>query len=302
MSAENTSPFEPVPPDVGLRPLVVRRLIRAMFNQRLLAGDRLVVGKLAMQLGASSTPVREALLELSTLGLVELLPNRGAVCLEFGAEQLRDMYLARRVLEVEATRRAAANLARAAAARTALREIRDRLAALFDADDSAPGWLDEAVAVDVALHQAVAANCSSPRLCHEINRYEELMVCVREFVGNDRAVQQVATEEHIALVDHLLASRTDEAANAMRYHLEHTAELAAAMLFPEHSGARSGVGPADVALAERMVHPFLGTEPSDAWVNPDAETSGTTHPTSEQAGTRSGVAPADRLTPADKAG
>ncbi|MDZ7618638.1 MAG: GntR family transcriptional regulator, partial [Patescibacteria group bacterium] len=111
MPLSHESLFDPVPPDMGLRRLVVRRLIRAMFNQRLQAGDRLVVGKLAMQLGASSTPVREALLELGTLGLVELLPNRGAVCLEFGATQLLDMYLLRRILEVEATRRAAANLA-----------------------------------------------------------------------------------------------------------------------------------------------------------------------------------------------
>ncbi len=224
--------IDPVPPDLGLRPLVVRRLIRAMFNQRLQAGDRLVVGKLAAQLGASSTPVREALLELSTLGLVELIPNRGAVCLDFGAEQLLDMYLLRRILEAEAARRAAVNLAGALASRNVLHGIRSRLTTLLDAKDTAPGWLDEAVAVDVALHQAIASNCGSPRLCHEINRYHELMVCVRESVGNDRTVQQIATEEHIALVEHLAAGRPDDAADAMRHHLEHTAGLAVSLLFP----------------------------------------------------------------------
>lgn len=210
-----------------------------MFNQRLQAGDRLVVGKLAMQLGASSTPVREALLELSTLGLVELLPNRGAVCLEFGAAQLLDMYLLRRVLEVEAARRAAANLASPLAPRNVLHGIRDRLAALLDAEDTAPGWLDEAVAVDVALHQTIASNCGSPRLCHEINRYQELMVCVRESVGNDRAVQEIATKEHIALVDHLAAGQPASAADAMQYHLEHTAGLAVSLLFPGDAGDRA---------------------------------------------------------------
>ncbi len=232
MPFPHESLFDPVPPDMGLRPLVVRRLIRAMFNQRLQAGDRLVVGKLAMQLGASSTPVREALLELSTLGLVELLPNRGAVCLEFGAAQLLDMYLLRRILEVEATRRAAVHLAGPLAPRGVLHGIRGRLAALLGAEDSAPGWIDEAVAVDVALHRIIAANCGSPRLCHEINRYQELMVCVREAVGNNRDVQQIATEQHIAMVDHLAAGRADGAADAMRRHLENTAEVAVALLFP----------------------------------------------------------------------
>ncbi len=232
---------EPVPRDVGLRPLVVRQLIRAMFTHRLAAGDRLVVNKLAAQLGASSTPVREALLELNTLGLVDLIPNRGAVCLPFGAQQLHEIYLVRRVLEVEATRRAARVLAHGDATRKRLGEIRTLLEALLEGDDSVQGWLEEAVRVDVALHDLIAEHCESPRLCHEIDRYKELMVCVREMVGNERSVQQIAMEEHVAIVDHLLAGRTDPAADAMRRHLEHTADLVAALLFPEDAAGRSGL-------------------------------------------------------------
>ncbi len=212
-----------------------------MFTHRLAAGDRLVVNKLAAQLGASSTPVREALLELNTLGLVDLIPNRGAVCLPFGAEQLREMYLVRRVLEVEATRRAAVVLARGDAHRRRLQEIRTMLEALLEGDDSVQGWIQEAVRVDVALHDLIAENCDSPRLCHEIDRYKELMVCVRESVGNERSVQQIAMEEHLAIVDHLLAGRTGAAADAMSHHLEHTADLVAALLFPEETAARAGL-------------------------------------------------------------
>lgn len=226
------SQIEPLPRDTGLRPLVVRQLIRAMFTQKLVAGDRLVVSKLATQLGASSTPVREALLELNTLGLVELIPNRGAVCLPFGAEELREMYLVRRVLEVEATRRATGNLAGSDAHRAKLREILATLGALLQGDDSVQGWLHDAVRVDVALHDLIAENCASPRLCHEIGRYKELMVCVREIVRNERSVQQIAMEEHVAIVEHLLADQADQAAGAMSRHLEHTASLVAALLFP----------------------------------------------------------------------
>ncbi len=232
MSQSPLPQVEPVPPDVGLRPLILRQLIRAMFGHRLVTGDRLVVSKLATQLGASSTPVREALLELSTLGLVELIPNRGAVCLPFGAAQLREMYLVRRVLEVEATRRAAEKLARDDDARSTLGEIRSTLASLRERGDAMEGWLHEAVRVDVVLHDLIAENCGSPRLCHEIGRYKELMVCVRESVGNEHSVQQIALEEHAAIVEHLLAGEADRAAEAMGRHLDHTAELAATVLFP----------------------------------------------------------------------
>ena len=238
MLPANASQVEPVPLDLGLRPLVVRRLIRAMFTQKLVAGDRLVVNKLAMQLGASSTPVREALLELNTLGLVDLIPNRGAVCLAFGAEQLREMYLVRRVLEVEATRRAAVTLASEGPLSEKLVETRSQLEELLKGEDSAPAWLEKAVAVDVTLHDLIAAHCGSPRLRHEIDRYKELMVCVRETV-DERSIQRIAVEEHVAIIEHLLGGRADQAADAMRCHLEHTAELVANLLFP--AGAEAPV-------------------------------------------------------------
>ncbi|MDZ7619598.1 MAG: FCD domain-containing protein, partial [Patescibacteria group bacterium] len=144
-----------------------------------------------------------------------------------------------------------------------LHGIRARLAALRDAEDTTPGWLDEAVAVDVALHQIIAANCGSPRLCHEINRYQELMVCVREAVGNNRDVQQIATDEHIAMVDHLAAGRADDAATAMRQHLEHTAGVAVALLFPGHVHALPNDGPIgdDPPLTRRRTAQFSGMFP-----------------------------------------
>ncbi len=102
---------------------------------------------------------------------------------------------------------------------------------LLKGEDSAPAWLEKAVAVDVTLHDLIAAHCGSPRLRHEIDRYKELMVCVRETV-NERSIQRIAVEEHVAIVDHLLGGRSDQAADAMRCHLEHTAELVANLLFP----------------------------------------------------------------------
>jgi len=154
------------------------------------------------------------------------------------------MYLVRRVLEVEATRRAAVNLAGTDSTHRKLREARTMLDALREGDPTAQGWLQEAVRIDVALHDLIAENCASPRLCHEIDRYKELMVCVREIVGNERSVQQIAMDEHVAIVDHLLAGHTNEAADAVHRHLEHTAELVAALVFPAENGAR-----ADLAVA-----------------------------------------------------
>jgi len=87
---------------IGLRDGVAERLFVAVLDGGVEAGERLVGQHLAAQLGVSATPVREAWIQLATLGFVELLPNRGAVCREFGPRELHDIFQVRRTLEVEA--------------------------------------------------------------------------------------------------------------------------------------------------------------------------------------------------------
>ncbi|MGN2393630.1 GntR family transcriptional regulator, partial [Pelomicrobium sp. G1] len=64
------------------RPLhheVAARLRDMIIQGELAPGARLNERVLCQQLGISRTPLREALKVLATEGLVELLPNRGAV-------------------------------------------------------------------------------------------------------------------------------------------------------------------------------------------------------------------------------
>ena len=71
---------EPTP--IVRRPLheeAAERLRDLIIQGRLAAGSRLNERLLTAQLGLSRTPLREALKILATEGLVELLPNRGAI-------------------------------------------------------------------------------------------------------------------------------------------------------------------------------------------------------------------------------
>ena len=87
-----------------LRHQVTFRILTGVFQERFRSGERLVVQRISQLYEVSPTPVREALVELATLGIVKLLPNRGAVLLPFGPQQIREIGQVRRVLEVEATR------------------------------------------------------------------------------------------------------------------------------------------------------------------------------------------------------
>ena len=116
--APHPSPAPPLRCDHGLRrQAIVQSLLTEVFEGRLRAGQHLVTQDLADRFGVSHTPIREALIALAGIGIIDLLPNRGAVVRRVTARDVREICQVRRVLECEAARNAcgradAAELAR----------------------------------------------------------------------------------------------------------------------------------------------------------------------------------------------
>ena len=67
-------------------------LEREIISGIRLPGERLDEPQLTQRFDASRTPVREALVELATAGLVEMQPHRSAVVAEIGVHQIIQMY------------------------------------------------------------------------------------------------------------------------------------------------------------------------------------------------------------------
>jgi len=78
---------------------IADRLRNLILGRHLGPGERLVQSELAEQLGVSRTPIREALYELASDGLVVLLPHKGASVADFSLEDLKDIYSIRIPLE-----------------------------------------------------------------------------------------------------------------------------------------------------------------------------------------------------------
>jgi DNA-binding GntR family transcriptional regulator len=79
-------------------------LVRQIVSGELETGERLVETRVAAMFGTSQAPVREALRELETFGLVEIKPRRGTFVRSFVRETLRESYVLRAALEETATR------------------------------------------------------------------------------------------------------------------------------------------------------------------------------------------------------
>ncbi len=216
--------FETVPRG-SIRDVLAGQILTAAVRGDFPAGSRLVVQRLAEQFGVSATPVREALAELASRGIVENTPNRGAVMRDFGPVQIREIYQLRRVLEVEAVRNACGKIDR---------ESLERLKTDFEKLAAAPrddAWSGRAMDIDVRLHALIAAHCGSDRLREELARYNTLVQVVREVVDNEHRAQEIALAEHLKIIAHLLAADAHRAAETMADHIRRTAVLVEAALF-----------------------------------------------------------------------
>lgn len=218
--------ISPLPSPTSLRATVARHLMHSIFTRRLTSGDRLVVSKLASQMGVSATPVREALVELHSIGLVELLPNRGGVCLPFGARQLREVYHMRRVLEVEAVRLACGHIPK-----KRLLALAEEFQSLSRETDLSPEWSVRAIEQDMALHNLIADHCGNGRIRHELERQTDMMRVIREVAGNQQDIQVQALDAHLQIITSLIDGDPEAAARAMGRHIDHTAVTVEPLIF-----------------------------------------------------------------------
>lgn len=96
-------------------------------------GDRIVETKLAKELKVSQAPVREAFLELSMMGLLEVKPYSGTFVSRTTSEDILDAYLSRAVIEENAVEKATRNITEEDI--EDLHQIIDEMQAIGDAQD-----------------------------------------------------------------------------------------------------------------------------------------------------------------------
>ncbi len=97
--------------NVNLNELAYGRIKKMIAEHRFSPGSRLNVEQLARRLGASRTPIWEAIRKLEQEGLVRNVPNRGVFLVELTPEAAVELYTVREVLEGMAARLAVTRIA-----------------------------------------------------------------------------------------------------------------------------------------------------------------------------------------------
>ncbi|MFC4946724.1 GntR family transcriptional regulator [Pseudonocardia sp. GCM10023141] len=174
-------------------------------------GSRVGEAMLAAQLQVSKTPVREALLRLRHIGLVE--PGRtGLRVVAPSAATIRAAFELRSVLESASGRYAASR-------RTDREASRIRRLADESLDAALAGSVAEFLELDRAFHLAIAGAAGNPALCRAVGDSVVLTLALRQRdVRVDRDLVPDG-REHVEIATHVVRGAANAAAGKLEDHL-----------------------------------------------------------------------------------
>ncbi|NUR89969.1 MAG: GntR family transcriptional regulator [Nonomuraea sp.] len=185
-------------------------------------GEHLRQEELAERLGVSRIPVRTALMQLESEGLVSFHPHRGAVVRTLTVEQVREIYELRLLLETHALRKSVARMTSARAAR-----LRD-LGTALDSPHDTSHLIDERVAFYRELYD-IAENPVA------VGMIEDLRNSVGHYLLGLRIGHEQGGHRELAK----LAARgdADAAAEHLREHLDRVSRRIIEVLSEEAESA-----------------------------------------------------------------
>lgn len=175
-------------------------------------GELLNEMELATRYGVSRTPVREALLNLSASGLIELKPGAGAIVVGISLDTVFEAY------EVLANSLgfacALAAVRMTARQRAELQGIVVRMAELTSEADR-----DQYIELDEALHEAILQGAGNLLLAHQVRRCKRRIAAVRQrSMRSHKSVSHIVPELE-RVVDAIVAHDADAARAALQDHV-----------------------------------------------------------------------------------
>ena len=187
-----------------------KRLKAMILDGTLEPGTRLSEKKFADHLGVSRTPVREAIGQLVSEGLAKRSAGSAPVVSSVSLNEIMEILHVRSLLECEAARKAASS----GKSTAELIDIRNKMQGFIDGPRPTAA---EHSALDMRLHFILAEMAGSNLLLELIESLKVKTGMYDQGSIPDRLVP--GCEEHIALIDAVIAGEPEAASSAMKLHL-----------------------------------------------------------------------------------
>jgi DNA-binding GntR family transcriptional regulator len=203
---------------------VVNAIVSEIVDGDLPANARLIQDELARAYGVSRQPVQQALLLLRDRGLVREAPGRGLIVSPLDVDFVRNLYEVRAMLDGLA--------ARLAAERGAAR-AKDEGQAFIDAGRAAvaSGSLSAQIEADMRFHAFINELSGNPLIGETTApHWPYLRRVMGEVLRDDEQMPEVILEEHVAILDAIVAGQGARAEVLSREHILRAANIFVARL------------------------------------------------------------------------
>ncbi|MGH6851536.1 MAG: GntR family transcriptional regulator [Methylocella sp.] len=175
--------------------------------------ERLIEQDLCDRFNTHRGDVRLALFELEKKGVIERIPNRGAMVRDLTPKEVRDIYAVREELEVMAVRVlpfpvAAGNIAK-------LDKLQRQHSAAIDAGD-----LLTVFYTNLHFHRTLFGLCENACLIETIEQLSQKVYGIRSYANAFPEALNRARRDHLAMIDVLRASQRDDLIDLTRRHLK----------------------------------------------------------------------------------
>ncbi len=202
---------------------VADHIATGIRHGRYAPGQRLVEAELTQELGVSRGPVREAFRQLAADGVIEIVPNRGALVRRLSMREALELFEIRTALEALAAGRAAQNMADGC-----IRERFSRAIAYIWKEEprySTSEYIAENQAFHAAIYEA-AGNLELARLNSQLH-LSLIMSQIRSALTSE--VIATSLTEHRRIAEAILAGDMKRAEKESREHLMRASEIVRSM-------------------------------------------------------------------------
>lgn len=198
---------------------IFKVLIERIVSFELKPFEQLSEVNVAEDMGVSRTPIREAFVRLSELGLVDIYPQRGTLVSPLRIPDLERSQFMREALEISLLRRAMASPARAALVDKLRAEI------VVQTTFAKLGDMERFYISDEEFHGQIASFAGMSSIIGEIDRAKVHMNRARHLMITGIEDIMVVLKQHAAIVDSIENNDLVAAEAAMQTHLRRVLEF-----------------------------------------------------------------------------
>jgi len=221
--------------------LAVAQQLRALIVEGSIApGQKLNERDLAARLQVSRTPLREALKLLTAEGLVEHLPNRGAIVVQLSTDDVAHAFEVMAALEGLSGELACARIGAAEIAE--LQALNYEMRAHHARRD-----LPAYYRVNALIHRAINRAARNPVLAQTYDRLNARLQALRFRSNFDAEKWDIAVREHDAMIEALAARDGARLRRILVEHLQHKRDVVLAQLAAGAAAAQAAATGAPAA-------------------------------------------------------